>query len=288
MRGVVFDPQRLVRDIGGRLVFRPEPDTVLLHLGHPLFHHALAWFARMRFPGAGGTVEKSRWTVRRGGVPAGADAMVLLTVEEMAVNELRETFHHWVRTVRLTVKGGALGEPLPHLPARELRGGSDAPPESDVRHARALWDEVQPEARGLIGRMARQLTARLTEALAGEFDLERGREVERFQQRQAELSRLIEEATTQKLWREIAELRAEEGQGQLFDPEHRLDEIERSIEGKEAEIRRRRAHYESLRAQLARERERVLERLLPRRYALRGAAQVFPVAVEIRLPEAAS
>jgi hypothetical protein len=239
----------------------------------------------MRFPGAGGAVEKSRWTVRCGGVPAGADAMVLLTVEEMAVNELRETFHHWVRTVRLPVKGGALGEALPHLPARELRGGGDAPPEPDVRRARAQWEEVQPEVRGLIGRMAGRLTARLTEALAGEFELEKGREVERFQQRLGELSRLIEETTTQKLEREIEELRAEADQGRLFDPERRVDEIERSIEEKQAEIRRRQSHYESLRAQLARERERVLERLLPRRYALRGAAQVFPVAVEIRLPE---
>jgi hypothetical protein len=36
--------------------------------------------------------------------------LLLLTVEEMAVNELRETFHHWVRTVALPIKGGVLGD----------------------------------------------------------------------------------------------------------------------------------------------------------------------------------
>jgi len=40
-----------------------------------------------------------------------------------------------------------------------------------------------------------------------------------------------------------------------------------------------------LREQLERERTRVLQHLLPRRYEMRGEAQVFPVAVEIRLPE---
>ena len=40
--------------------------------------------------------------------------MVLLTIEELAVNELRESFHHWVRTVCLPVKDGAIAAALPH------------------------------------------------------------------------------------------------------------------------------------------------------------------------------
>jgi hypothetical protein len=53
---------------------------------------------------------------------------------------------------------------------------------------------------------------------------------------------------------------------------------------KQEELDRRRHHYDELRAQLTRERERILKDLLPRRYAMEGDAQVFPVAVEIRLP----
>ena len=51
------------------------------------------------------------------------------------------------------------------------------------------------------------------------------------------------------------------------------------------ELRRRRDHYEEIRGQLQRERTRVVEHLLPARFALAGSAQAFPVAVEIRLPE---
>ena len=71
----------------------------------------------------------------------------------------------------------------------------------------------------------------------------------------------------------------------LFDAEGRVDELERSLNAAEEELQRRREHYERLRLQLDRERQRVLEHVLPRRYRVRGEAQVLPVAVEIRLPE---
>ena len=44
-------------------------------------------------------------------------------------------------------------------------------------------------------------------------------------------------------------------------------------------------HTEDLREQLNRERERIMNQLLPRRYSLRGEAQCLPVTVEIRFRE---
>jgi hypothetical protein len=43
--------------------------------------------------------------------------------------------------------------------------------------------------------------------------------------------------------------------------------------------------YEEVSAQLARERRRVLEEIIPKRYDMTTPSQVLPVAVEIRLPE---
>ena len=74
-------------------------------------------------------------------------------------------------------------------------------------------------------------------------------------------------------------------QGRLFNETERLEEVERSIEEREKELKRRRSHYEEIREQLGRERTRILDRLLPARFTLAGEAQVFPVAVELRLPE---
>jgi hypothetical protein len=98
------------------------------------------------------------------------------------------------------------------------------------------------------------------------------------------LSHLIQEQSLARLEREIEELVAEQRQGTLFDTEQLVTELARSQRAKEEELARRRAHYEELRRLLDRERERVLDVLLPRRYAMRGDAQVLPVAVEIRLP----
>ncbi len=49
---------------------------------------------------------------------------------------------------------------------------------------------------------------------------------------------------------------------------------------------RRQLHFEEIREQLEKERERILKHLLPRRHAMSGAAQVFPVSLEVRLPAA--
>jgi hypothetical protein len=280
---LVFDPEHFVQLRNGRPIFRPERDTALLHLGHPLFHRALAAFARARFPGGDGMA--TRWTFRRGPVPKGADALVLLTVEELAVNELRESFHHWVRTVVVPVTKGTLGEPLAHVPAASLRGATAQGKESDVSVARDLWDEVSVDMRDLVRSLARNLTRSLSATLAHEDVEARKRETERFRSRHGELSHLIESQTLQRLERELAELDTAIRQGSLFDAEGYLQELTRSREAKEEELRRRRNHYEELREQLGKERTRVLEHLIPRRFALRGEAQVFPVAVEIRLPE---
>ena len=43
--------------------------------------------------------------------------------------------------------------------------------------------------------------------------------------------------------------------------------------------------YEEIRGQLQRKRTRTPEHLLPARFAMAGDAQVFPVAVEVRIPD---
>ena len=119
---LAFSAEPFLDDVGGRLVFSPRPDILLVHLSHPMLLHAVSTLTRRRFPGTG--EEVSRWTVRLSALPPGTDALVLLSVEELAVNDLRETFHHWVRTVVFPVATGRLGAHLPHRAAAQLREGS--------------------------------------------------------------------------------------------------------------------------------------------------------------------
>jgi acetyl-CoA carboxylase alpha subunit len=70
---------------------------------------------------------------------------------------------------------------------------------------------------------------------------------------------------------------------QLVEEENRSREAQ--IRDLEEELERRKGRYRELIEVLRAEQSRVLDRILPRRFELHGEARVFPVAVEIRLPE---
>ena len=61
-------------------------------------------------------------------------------------------------------------------------------------------------------------------------------------------------------------------------------EINRRKAALEQELKNDQGHYEELRLQLQRERQRITRYLLPNRYTLDGDVQIYPLAVEIVLP----
>ena len=281
---LTFDPNNFVVSMNGRPVFRARPNTLLVHLGHPLIQQGLSLLSRQRFPGSG-TADVSRWTLSKGSLDAGLDAVVQLTFEELAVNELRETFHHWVRTVRLPIRHSRLEAALPHLSAKKLRGSYDRLSEEERNRALELWDEVARDVRKFVA----DETDKLTEQLHQQLELDRAQatqtESERYQSRQGEVSSLIESSTMQRIEREIEELKDKRKQGLLFDQERTLDEIDRDVERKQEELRRRTQHYEEIRARLAEERTRIIDVVIPKRHAMVGSAQVMPIGIEIVLPQ---
>lgn len=284
MPKLVFDNQYFIQSVNGRPVFRPSPDTVLLHLGHPLLRQSLNAFARLRFPGGQTEFQSpSRWIVTRGEVPAGADALVLLTVEELAINELRETFHHWARTLALPVHGDTLGELLPyHGP---LHGERPATIAGDgLAQARELWDEIDEDVRTLINSYRQRLTEVIKGELKNVYNDAKNQEKEGFERRIREVASLQKAQSIDKLKREIEEQRQAAIQQQLFDDADAL--AEKRLRDLEDELRRRQSQFGDLLERLKSEKDRVLEKVLPQRFALRGDAQVFPVTIEIRLPEA--
>jgi Helicase conserved C-terminal domain/SNF2-related domain len=283
---MAFSPDPFLKQVGQRLVFTPRPDVQLMHLSHPMIQKALGSLTRRRFPGTGESV--SRWTVRLGDVPARADALVLLSVEELAVNELRESFHHWVRTIAFPVQGGNLLEALKHEPPTALRNAQSANRNGHLKRAQDLFEEIEPELKAHLRAHAESLTSNLKRQLELDGVQARKQEDERYRSRQGEVSALITQNTLAKLEREVEKLKTEQAQGMLFDEADRLEQIDRSIEEKKEEIARRTRHYQEVRVQLDRERERILKHLLPRRYALSGEAQVFPVCIEIRFPGGAA
>ena len=282
VRQLAFGPAPFIERLGNLDVFKTRPDALLMHLAHPMMKRALGALARRRFPGEGGV---SRWTVRVGGVQPDDEGLVLLTIEELGVNELRETFHHWVRTVAFPVRDGEIGEPLATASPDKF---GDANPTTDPEHrenARELLEDAGWHFRRWLGGYQADITERLRRQLETDRVTARKREDKRYRRREGEVSNLIEQSTIGRLTREINNLKVKREQGQLFGESAGLDRLDLDIEEKEREIERRRIHYEEIRGQLRRERTRVLNKLLPARFTLAGEARVFPVTVEVRLPE---
>lgn len=278
---LTFSVKPFMVPVGERTVFRPRADTLMLHLAHPLTQRATGRLTRHRFPGPNAV---SRWTVRLGDVPAGVDALVLLHVEELAVNQLRETFHHWVRTIVLPVAGGELGKPHGHTPALALRGAVPCRDPEARGRAAALLGDLEPDLQAFVRAQRHDLTERLLRQLEEDREKALLEEERRYQSRQGEVSTLIAENTLAKLERQLARFK-EMKEDQLFEDRAFFEDLDRKIEMKQEELLRRKQHYEEVREQLTRERERIVKRLLPRRYTLQGGAQVFPVAVEVRFPQ---
>jgi hypothetical protein len=219
---------------------------------------------------------------------AGAEALVLFSVEELAVNDLRETFHHWVRTMIIPIKKRSMGKPLPHRDAMALRGAVATHDPDHHERARDILDEIAPDLKKLLGEHTKHLSAALLNQLQTAGGEARALEDERYRSRQGEISSLIAENTLAKLEREIQGLKEARRQGFLFDEASRIDEIDRSIKERQEEIGRRTRHYVEVREQLEKERDRILKYQLPRRHAMSGSAQVFPVSIEVRLPRDAA
>lgn len=277
LAALVFDPEHYVAMRSGRPVFLPEPDSKLLHLGHALYHRVMSVFARYRFPG--GPAAATRWTARTSkDVPSGADALVLLTVEELAVNELREPCHHWVRTLAFPVTKGTLGAVLPHRPAA-ARDASDKA--ADAASAREVWDHIDSDLKKRVTALATERTKDLGARLDSARKLVEKSERARFDQRRKELEKAMADNQLAKLQKEVQEY-LERRQLFLFTD---LDEDERKkLSNLQAEIELRKKHYDLVLAKLKDEETRTLKLVLPHRYHLRGEARVYPIAVEILLP----
>jgi hypothetical protein len=282
--GLIFDPRLFLETIGERNVFRPSKDTVLLHLGHPVFRQALAMLARSRFPGGDEQFVASRWIVRSGSVPPGADALILLTVEELGVNELREPLHHWIRTWRIPIAAGHLLEPLAYMAPSEDHG-APLPSSQTAARAAELWEEVRLDLSAFVRDQETAVTTHLQFQMTAAYKDERALEDDRFKHRIGEIERLRNETNIARLEKEIHEIEEDNRQLMLIPEDQRAKEAR--LRDKQEELERRLSQYKDLLIVLDHERNRVLNHLLPGRYRLRASAQVFPVAVEIRLPEVA-
>lgn len=282
MPKLTFNTEPFMLTRSGRKVFRHRLDVRMLHLGHQLMRKACITLSRKRYPGA--SQEASRLLVRYGDIPAGNQAMLIVHLEEMAVNKLREAFHSWVRPVCFLVQSDGTLRRLPeHRSPFSLR--SFAPPvsEQDCAQGMEIYSDAAKDLRKSLEDITRALNNRIRASLKDDLTTAVKTEQERFKSREGELSSLISKNTVEKIRRDIESLRDRlQTEPDLFADY--TDALRDKLAFAEREAERRNLHFTELRDLLARERKRIMDFVLPARYDLDGDAYAYPVAVEIRLP----
>ncbi len=285
MPKLTFSIDPFLVEKSGRKVFRNLPGVLMLHLGHPLMQKACSVLTRRRYPGRSAV---SRLTASYGEIPAECEALAWIHFEEMAVNKLRETFHYWVRSVCFPVKNGKLADALPHLPAAKARRKTESIRQDNWDAAEEIYSDITSELRTFLFEHQKKLQKSVLAQLGIDQQAALKDENARFQSREAELSTLIREKTIASKRKELENLesRLQELPSLLFQEFAKQEEAEinRRKAVLEQELKNDQGHYEELRVQLQRERERITKYLLPNRYTLDGDVQIYPLAVEIVLP----
>ena len=279
LRGMVFDLSRMMVTINSRPVFREMNDTVLMHIGHAVMQKAFQDFAQWRFPGSPNAETASRWTVRQGSVPDGCESLILVHVEELGINLLNEPFHHWVRTIPLMVKNGQVERSQTEhddagmrVVATKIHG-----------RARLVLENLQLDIRRVLGEHSILLNEAVTSVQSVELNHRLAEETEAFENRIREVREAKKKTTVESLKKELRAIKEDLQQRLLLDE---MEAVRRSRASElEEEITRREQHYDALASHLTAEKERVLDTVLPKRHAVAGSVQVYPVAVELVLPE---
>ena len=281
MPRLVFASDALMQTTAaGRQVYRDRPDTRLMRLAHPVMRRATATLRRRLW--------EERPDLRRFTIATHdqVDAPTLLVPNLLAiVNELREPVH--AELIELALRLGNDNPAVVEAPQGDPRPLADA----DVNEWRIWleehWDDLADELEGARAQSEAELREDAEILLPALLKDERGYQDKLFRNRLKELDDERGERGRTRLRRQIEKL--EEKTRQLtFDPELRhereeeLRQLKEQLEGEEyRRVEERRAR---LRARIEREREHLLDEVLPRRFRLARCA-LTPVAVALLVPE---
>jgi hypothetical protein len=229
------------------------------------------------------------WTLAGSALPHGTDAILVLHALVTATNDLRELLQESVVSWPFVVRGphlvpaiDGLWSAVRHQPTWALVGEELAQWRERLAD---LWLDHEDVLKARLADEQSSLEAHLRAALPEALEQASKQEREAYERRLAELDTEKSPKLIEKLRKELAA--AEEKVVQRsFDPEinqahqERYQALQTRLE--EAEFERQHSHLALLKDRLIRDRDRLLNHLLPRRYTL-ARVDVQPIGVEYRV-----
>ena len=276
---LVFDSAALMQQAGERSVFRERPDRVLVRLGHPVMRRATATLRRRLWEY---DPRLQRFTI----VATAAVSQPTLVVSALLqiTNGLREPLHAELVDIAVAFDDPTNGVEMPGWD--DLSALTDADLASWTEHLEDHWAEISESLstvfevarEGFVKRTGELLPVARTTAIAYQREL--------FKTRLRELDDDRGEKGREKLRRDLAREEASLAQ-MTFDRERELEHEERArrlrdiLEGED--YRRIETRRERLRDRVERERDALIDEVLPRRYTL-ARCTLTPAAVALIVP----
>lgn len=286
---LVFSPARAERVVNGRRLFSPGRGVRLLSLGHPVMQKALGAFTRRVWlpPEQAGL---AKWTIEA--APLDGEPVAVIVYSVALRNRLGERIQTGL--VELPV---ALG-PSPSVlsaggwaalsapPTRAVAGSEVAPWRSRLAGG---WPALKAFAEAERDRLGAAIAASSEIDLAAERDRQIEEQEGLYAERRAALERQREPRELERLKQEL--LRARQAQVQTTLSEEVNRRRKQEFEALRARLedaewaRRQQSHLDLLRDRLEQERARVVEQVLPNRFALDDdGVEIFPIAVRVLVP----
>ncbi len=285
---IVFDPKYFTVIENHRPIFRPKHDTVLLRLGHPIMQKAVTVLRRHIWEESN---DVHRWTMVQSNLPRGIDIVVCVYCTLLVRNNLGETAYSQVLEIPFILQKNTIEKVEFDLWDEIKRLDNYVLTNDQIDY----WNPIIHECwiDNISG--VEKSIEKLKETIKNDFNkcfsstIKKLRKVEskRFDDRVKQLDTEKNPRALERLKKEL--VKAEQQALQLtFSEENNLERKQhlRAVEDKvsDAEWERQHTQIMLLKQRLESEKERLLDRVLPRRYSL-SSVDVQPVAVKVILQQ---
>ena len=292
---MVFDPTYFEKPVlvdgrdTGRTVFKPRNDRTLIRLGHPIMQRAIGVLRRRMWEVRGDRKDLSRWTVwGYDRLPHNVNMVLLVHLFLEITNEFREVAHQQVLCYAFEVHGQRLDiydEALVPALKQRFQLSSDLRDEK-VPQIRELWLEHDPALREFIQKERDKYQEDFRQRMQRRRREEEIAEKQSLALRLKELDRMKEPRELSKLKRENEQLEkiiAQAAQPSLFvefqqEQEQRAAEAKQKLEDNQWRIHAEN-YIERMKQLVNDEQQRILNKVLPKRYAL-ATVDIQPLTIE--------
>lgn len=282
---MVFSPERVMAEEHGRMMFHPGKDTRLLMLGHPVMQKALSSFTRrMWLPSSESKFNK--WTMEQGELPGTIEAVYTLYYQIALRNKLGERMDTGILRVPVIVEGGKIRflssaeqDEISQINGTSLSSKQLGSMKDSVISGYLKVKQFAESFRSeLTGTLFKSTTILWNERLEKEIKANRAL----YSERKNSLDRYNDPKHIKRLKSEL-EQAIEKTKQLTFDPEQNLENRLRVDDLKaDLEFQRQSNHVVILKKRLEKEEQRVITKVLPRRYSLdEEGVEIMPVAVHI-------